>query len=213
MLRVTSGILRGFKMEVPDVAEVRPPLEMARQAVFNILGQDLEGMRVLDLFAGSGIMGIEALSRGAERAVFVEKDRLAIGTIERNLQKAKMTDIAVVVRADAFRTERYLATERGMDIVFVDPPFEMIRMEEERRRIAELVDALYASPALAQDATVIVRVPKGEALEPGPVSAVVDDDRQYGHSRILFFARAAGGDESAGSEGPSPCPLPEGEGI
>ena len=73
MLRITAGQVRGFKIDVPKSEAVRPPLEIARQAIFNILGQDLEGFIVLDLFAGSGIMGLEALSRGAEEAVFVEQ--------------------------------------------------------------------------------------------------------------------------------------------
>jgi 16S rRNA (guanine(966)-N(2))-methyltransferase RsmD len=189
MLRVTSGQFRGFKLEVPDVKAVRPPLEMARQAVFNILGQDLEGFRVLDLFAGSGIMGIEALSRGAERVVFVEADRLAVATIRHNIEKTRTTDSAEVVRGDAFAPARYLPGETGIDLVFVDPPFEMVRVEQERARISHLVDELFRSASLADDAVVIVRVPKGESLDPQPQTAELDDDRQYGHSRLLFLVR------------------------
>jgi 16S rRNA (guanine966-N2)-methyltransferase len=189
MLRVTSGSFRGFKLEVPDVKAVRPPLEIARQAVFNILGQDLEAFRVLDLFAGSGIMGIEALSRGAERVIFVEKDRAAVLTIQRNLEKTRTTDASIVVRGDAFAPARYLGTEKGIDLVFVDPPFEMIRVEEDRARISHLVDELFASAALADDAVIVVRVPKGESLVHEPQNAQIDDDRQYGHSRLLFYAR------------------------
>ena len=187
--RITAGSLRGFRVEVPDSEAVRPPLEMTRQAVFNILGQDLEGWTILDLFSGSGVMGIEALSRGAVRAVFVERDREAVKVLRANLAKTRTEDRADVVTGDAFKMQRYTAGRSGIDAVFVDPPFDMIRSQGPKERIVGLVRELFESGALAEGAVVIVRVPRGEELEPAPANADLDDDRTYGHSRVLFYVR------------------------
>jgi len=201
MLRVTSGTVRGFKLDVPKVEAVRPPLEMARQAIFNILGQDLEGFRAADLFAGSGVMGIEALSRGASAVLFVELDRAAVACIRKNLEKTRMSDKATVVPADAFHAWRYIDEAAPLDLVFLDPPFELIRAAESRERVTALVDGLFESPALAGDAVVILRVPKDASLEPLPARAVLADDRVYGQSRVLFFERAREGGEGAPGNG------------
>ncbi len=201
MLRVTAGEVRGFKLDVPDSEAVRPPLEILRQAVFNILGQDLSGWRVIDLFSGSGIMGIEALSRGAERAVFVERDRRAVAVIRKNLGKTRLEARASVIGADAFRTPAYLAGEKEVDAVFVDPPFEMIRSADPKGRIERLVETLFGSPALAAAAVVVVRVPRDEALD-APANAETTDDRVYGHSRVLFFARKTAQTTEAQQLGP-----------
>jgi len=197
MLRVTSGTLRGFKLQVPKSKAVRPPLEMARQAVFNILGQDLEGFRVVDVFAGSGIMGIEALSRGADAVLFVEKDRAAAACIAGNLEKTRMTERAEIFTGDAFYPARYLAArnEPGrvgrppFDLVFLDPPFAFLTDPNDRARLKALIADLFASDGLAADATVILRVPKQIPFDETLESAVIDDDRTYGHSRVLFLGR------------------------
>lgn len=221
MLRVTSGSLKGLKIDVPRAEAVRPPLEMARQAIFNILGQDIEGWRVVDLFAGSGIMGIEALSRGAEFALFVEKERASSAVISANLEKARMSKKSQVVSADAFATARYLRGVKGIDAVFLDPPFAMIRSAQSLERVKGLIDALFESPALKTEAIVVLRIPgevpfewsppQGQTGLAAPVAEgapaapvaeaapaapagrpaiVIIDERKYGHSRVLFFARA-----------------------
>lgn len=183
--------MRGMRLDVPRSATVRPPLEMVRQAVFNILGQDMEGLRVADVFAGSGVVGIEALSRGASHAVFVERDRDAVACIRRNIEKTGLTDAAEVIVSDAFNTRRYLAEGASFDLVFLDPPFAIARGHE-RSRLTELLESLFASPALPATATVVLRVPVQGDSAPAPSNAVLDDDRTYGNSRVLFYRRPAG---------------------
>jgi 16S rRNA (guanine966-N2)-methyltransferase len=194
MLRVTAGLVRGFKLEVPSEGEVRPALEMARQAIFNILGQDFEGLRVADLFAGSGIMGIEALSRGAEAALFVERDRVATACITRNLEKTRFSDRAKVMVADAFRPERYLGRGEQFDVVFVDPPFAVLEDDEGRQRLADLVREVVMSPALRDDADVVLRIARDAVFEAAGDGFGVQDDRVYGSSRVLFFSRTPRGE-------------------
>ena len=119
-----------------------PTGDRVREAAFNLIGP-VDGAAVLDLFAGSGAMGLEALSRGAERAVFVESDRAACRAIERNLEKLRLTG-ARVVCDDVLR---FLATERGRyDLVLVDPPYELV--ESLQMRLSPYVPAVLAEDGL-----------------------------------------------------------------
>ncbi|MHC4711638.1 MAG: 16S rRNA (guanine(966)-N(2))-methyltransferase RsmD [Planctomycetota bacterium] len=189
MLRVTSGSVRGFKVEVPRLGSVRPPLEMLREAIFNILGQDLSGWRVADLFAGCGIMGIEALSRGAEFVLFVEKNRTAAAIITRNLEKVRLLDRARVVTGNAFRAPRHIEREGPIDLVFIDPPFRDTRALLSQAKVLELVGELLTSESLSESANVILRLPANILPQEAPPGVAVRDQRVYGNSRVVFFER------------------------
>lgn len=121
-MRVTGGIARGRKLRVPSGGDVRPTTDMARKTIFDILGNRVDDARVLDLFAGSGALGIEALSRGASSAVFVEQNREACSTIESNLKITTFTSAATLRRSDVMRV---LAgtPETAFDLAFLDPPY------------------------------------------------------------------------------------------
>ena len=201
---MTSGQLRGFRVEVPRSVSVRPPLEMLREAVFNILGQDLEGWRVADLFAGSGIMGIEALSRGADQAVFLEKDRAATAVILRNLEKTRLLDRGTVITGNAFGAARRLGGKGPIDAVFMDPPFALLRHAAGRARLLELAEELFTCGELAADALAILRTPERTVLDI-PEGLRVQVERKYGHSRLFFLSKnmqAAGAQEKADSQAP-----------
>src|SRR5438477_9794572 len=118
-MRIVAGSRKGARIFAPKGHDTRPTGDRVREAAFNLIGP-VDGASVLDLFAGSGALGLEALSRGAERAVFVDDDREAVRTVERNLDKLKLPG---EVRAeDALR---FLATDRRrFDLILVDPPYE-----------------------------------------------------------------------------------------
>lgn len=144
-----------------------------REAAFAILGS-VEGASVLDLFAGSGALGLEALSRGAASAVFVESDPAAIATIERNLEKLRL-DGATVVRSDALRhvgrtAERY-------DVVFVDPPYEMV--ESLRMRLAEQLPRVVAGGGV-----VVYETAAGDEPE---LALPVRTSRSHGSTLLTVF--------------------------
>ena len=121
-VRIVAGSRKGHTIHAPKGVDTRPTGDRVREAAFNLIGP-VDGASVLDLFAGSGAMGLEALSRGAERAVFVESDRAACRAIERNLDKLRLTG-ARVVCDDVLR---FLATNRGAyDLVLVDPPYDLV---------------------------------------------------------------------------------------
>lgn len=122
-MRVITGSARGRKLLTLEGEEVRPTAERVKEAVFSIIQFEIEGRRVLDLFGGSGQLGIEALSRGAEKAVFVDASSEAVDIIRKNLNKCGFESQSVVLNTDAFS---YLASgARGdvFDIVFLDPPY------------------------------------------------------------------------------------------
>ena len=118
-MRVIAGQFRGRRLQAPVGARTRPTADRVREALFSMLG-DLSGVRVLDLYAGSGALGIEALSRGAESAVFVERDRQALAALRRNLEAVGAD--AEVRSQDALR---FIARPEGVfDLVFCDPPYD-----------------------------------------------------------------------------------------
>ncbi len=120
-MRVITGSARGTRLVAPEGTETRPTSDMTKEAVFSILQFELEGAHILDLFAGSGQMGIEALSRGAASCTFVDKSREAQEIIRRNLAAAKLTG---PVKVAAMEAEAYLASCREIfDIAFLDPPY------------------------------------------------------------------------------------------
>jgi 16S rRNA (guanine966-N2)-methyltransferase len=132
-VRVIAGLAKGRRLVVPAGGRTRAATDRIRETLFGILTPVLAGSDVLDLFAGSGALGIEALSRGAAHATFVENDAKAIRSIERNLETTGFTERATVVRADALA---YLAGPVRADIAFCDPPFADV--ETHGRALAKL---------------------------------------------------------------------------
>ena len=120
-MRVITGIARGKRLAAPDGNDVRPTSDKVKEALFSALQFDIEGRRILDLFAGSGQLGIEALSRGAESCVFVDNSRASINLVKKNLEITSLSDKAKIVQSDF---SSFAAMSRDtFDIVFLDPPY------------------------------------------------------------------------------------------
>jgi 16S rRNA (guanine966-N2)-methyltransferase len=173
-LRVVAGEFKGRRLAAPRGARTRPTADRVREALFSMLG-DVAGARVLDLYAGSGALGIEALSRGAASALFVERDPAAVAVIERNLAPLEVD--ATVARADAVR---WLARAEGpFDLVFCDPPYDSAS-----RLAGPLAERL---PGLtADDARIVTESDKRNPLEL-PFPLIVE--RTYGDTRIAIHGR------------------------
>ena len=134
-LRIVAGNWRSRLLDIADVPGLRPTSERIRETLFNWLAPRIEGARCLDLFAGTGALGLEALSRGAAATVFVEKSALAVGALKSNVEKLG-AEGATICKADAFQYLRQIPV-KSFDIVFLDPPFAADMLEELRRLIAE----------------------------------------------------------------------------
>ena len=140
-MRIVAGTARGTRLDCPPGEKVRPTPEMARQAIFNILRDAVEGAAALDLFAGVGTFGIEALSRGAARCVFVERSAKHMQFLERNLQRAHLADRADLLLRDVFRCAGALAVlGRPADIAFVGPPFPLLDDPSSRAALVALLN-------------------------------------------------------------------------
>lgn len=146
-MRVIAGVARGHPLVAPRDRGTRPITDRVKETLFGILGDRVPDARVLDLYAGSGAIGIEALSRGAEHATFVEQARPALEALRANLERTHLADLASVV---AQNVERFLAGTSGepWNLVFLDPPYEL-------RAIVAPLRAV--EPHLAPDATVVIK--------------------------------------------------------
>jgi len=124
-MRVVSGSARGAALVAPGGLQTRPTADRAKEALFSMLAADIAGCVFLDVFAGSGAIGIEALSRGADHAVFVDSAADAIAAVMQNLSKTRLSAHAEVIRADAASAIKQLAAKNAIfDITFLDPPYE-----------------------------------------------------------------------------------------
>jgi 16S rRNA (guanine966-N2)-methyltransferase len=200
-MRITGGELRGRNLAVPPGA--RPTEGRVREALFSMWSGRLEGARVLDLFAGSGAVGLEAASRGAGRVVLIEKARPALAAARANIAHLGEGHRATLRPGDACRLGR--ATE-PFDIVFVDPPY--------RSGLATAaLGSLVRGGWLAPDARVVVELGAAEPL-PGHKGLSVEDTRRYGAARLLFL-RPTGprDDEQAGDGGEAAAVVAGGAGT
>ncbi len=184
-MRVAAGEAKGKRLRVPRGVRARPTLDRVREAVFNALGGRVVDADVLDLFAGVGTLGIEALSRGARRAVFVERDPRTASGLRANLQAAGLADRAEVWREDALRALRRLA-QRGdrFHLVFVDPPYRSGWLEKTLRVLA-------TSPVLRPEGVVVAEGAKGESVEVEGLE--VTWHRAYGGTAVAFLRKTSEG--------------------
>ena len=178
MMRIITGEARGVRLESPKDESVRPTTEMTKEGLFSSIQFEIEGRRVLDLFAGSGQLGLEAVSRGASHAVLVDHDRAAIRCIQQNITALHFDEESRVIPAD-WRTAVAQLTREGsqFDLIFLDPPYQM-------HDLTEVSSALI--PLLAEDALVVVEheVRTMPALCEG---FDMTDTRKYGIVGVSFF--------------------------
>jgi len=190
-MRITGGPSRGRKITGPGGREnrdLRPPLVRMRKSLFSQIQNDLPGSRVLDLFAGTGTFGLEALSQGAREVLFVEKDPRTAQILERNIRDLGFRHQSRVVVADALSTVsgHHLPKTGAFEIVFIDPPFRFFESAEGTGEFRQKFVALMRSNFLDEQALVILRVPRRalETLELSPNKSKV-----YGRSVVAFFSK------------------------
>jgi 16S rRNA (guanine(966)-N(2))-methyltransferase RsmD len=181
-LRVISGTARGRHLRSVPGDATRPITDRAKESLFNILAQDLPGATFLDLFAGTGSVGIEALSRGAASARFLDLQRLAIETIRANLKETGLEEKAEVLRMDAFSLLQR-SPDCQFDYIFIAPP----QYKEFWKRAMISLDA---QPGwLSEDAWVIVQIHPVE-YEPLSLQNLIEfDQRRYGSTIFIFYER------------------------
>jgi 16S rRNA (guanine966-N2)-methyltransferase len=176
-LRIIAGELKGRRLKAPDWEGVRPTSDKLREALFNVLARDIAGARVLDAYAGTGAVGIEALSRGASHVTFVERDRRAAALIEENLHHCGVKERYAIIRVDFARAEQRLETGE-LDILFLDPPYGATEMHA----------ALAVAARLARAGTqVIVEHAKRDTPPATTGGLVLARDLIAGDSGLAFY--------------------------
>jgi 16S rRNA (guanine966-N2)-methyltransferase len=195
-MRVVAGSAGGIQLEVPKRG-VRPTMDRVKAAIFSSLADEIAGARVLDLFAGSGALGIEALSRGAASALFVEQDRQSVGTIEKNLTKARLE--GRVRQQDVFDFLRRFNSTRKFDLIFADPPYEQTKSGE--FFTVNLLSNQTLPQLLAPDGVFVLEKRPGEEVPETKFWKVLRL-RKYGATEVLFLSAIrnqsqSGSDQSA----------------
>lgn len=176
-MRITGGIGRGRTLKVPAGSKVRPTSDKVKQALFNILGDRVPGSVFLDLFAGAGGIGIEALSRGAERVVFVDGTRESLETVKHNIEQTGFGERAEAVLS---KVEPFLKKRSGpYDIVFLDPPYTM--------EMLPLLQLVASSGLLKRDAVVIAEHFKKQASPVTAGALALYREAKYGDTVLAFY--------------------------
>ena len=177
-MRVITGTARGRKLAtLPGEEITRPTSQSTKEALFSSIQFELEGTQVLDLFAGCGQLGIEALSRGARFCTFVENNRQAYKIVEENIKHCKMEDVSSLVFADALS---FLSRRGTYDIALLDPPYN-------NGLIADCLDRL--TPKMNEDGVIVCETAKNESLPEQVNGWRIDKERSYGKTKLTYYRK------------------------
>lgn len=177
-MRILSGRFKNREIKTPKGEKTRPTSAKVRGSVFDILQNQIQDTLFLDLFAGSGAMGIEALSRGAKQATFVERDRLAARCIQENLTSLDLLEESILFPTDAMTAIKHFVKNGSLfHIIYVDPPYAL--------DIHPLLEAL--SPLLSPEGIVILEQRKDALIEAKNLRQI--DKRHFGDTLLLFFSQ------------------------
>ena len=188
-MRVIAGSAKGTHLNPVPGKQTRPISDRVKQSLFDILADITTGARVLDLFAGTGSVGIEALSRGASHAVFVEKRERAVATIRANLERTRLYDLARVAKADVFR---YLSDQpEPFDLIYVAPP-QYLGLWSKTLRVLDAKPGWLSSAGL-----VVVQIFPKEFEPLHLVSIQLNDERKIGSTLLCFYGPTSPGNRPA----------------
>ena len=179
-MRVITGKARGIQLKTPNGLLTRPTADRVKEALFSIIRFDVPGARVLDLFGGTGQLGIEALSQGAEHAVFTDARQEACKLIEENLRRTKLTAEARVVRCDYL--EYLNRCRETFDIIFLDPPYAEVFLETALKRITEI-------DILRSGGIIVAERPLGKELSFAPAGYTRSKDYKYGKTLLTIYRK------------------------
>ena len=185
-MRVIAGCLGGRTLVAPTGVVTRPTTDRVREALFSVLA-DVEGEAVLDLYAGTGALGIEALSRGAAHATFVESARPALQALRRNIHALALADVTKVLPIPVERALRTPPWSDGFDLIFIDPPYAMIQNGRFVDALARAVERGLTS-SVRSGGRVILEHTSDEVAP--PVSGItLEETRVYGDTSLSFYLR------------------------
>lgn len=184
-MRIISGTARGTKLFTLEGLDTRPTLDRVKEPLFNIINFDLEDAVVLDLFAGSGALGLEAISRGAKKVFLCEKNRNAANIVEKNIEKTKFQDQAILIRNDFEKAISFIEQQNEkIDVVFIDPPYKTDLIKKSLEKILD-------SDILNGEFIIIAETDEPERIlkDINTLNINVFDTRKYGRVSLIFLNR------------------------
>ena len=180
-MRIIAGTVRGRRLIAPKSDAIRPTADRVRETIFNVLGQSLDGQIILDLFAGTGALGLEALSRGADRAVLIDKDRKATELCRANAEMLGFTGRVRILSMPVARALKLLARESAkFDLVFADPPYVA-------KAAADTVVAVEAAELLTPGGMLCVERDKRESVPDAVARLSKIDERRFGDTVVSIY--------------------------
>lgn len=182
-MRITGGEAKGRLLSSPKGMDIRPTSDRVREAIFNIIGQDLSGLKVLDLFAGTGSLGLEALSRSAQLAVFIDNAQRSVKIIKKNLASCGYQDSGTILKRDLKKgfPLSHPVLQQSFDLIFLDPPYR-------QDLITPLLEKVSAKGVLSNESRVVAELYKTERLPPTIGNLEMLDSRIYGDTRINIYS-------------------------
>lgn len=183
-MRIISGIARGTKLYTLEGINTRPTLDRVKEPLFNILNFRLQDATVLDLFAGSGALGLESISRGAKQVIFCEKNRTAANIVEKNIEKTRFQEKSLLIKSDFEKALKQIASDGiKVDIVFLDPPYKTDFIAKSLKQIIDL-------KILNEDAVVVIETDEPERIQKEIEKLTINifDVRKYGRVSLMFLA-------------------------
>jgi 16S rRNA (guanine966-N2)-methyltransferase len=189
-MRIIGGIYKGRNLSVPENVDVRPALARMKDSLFNILMGEFEGKNVLDLFAGTGSLGFEAISRGARNCLFVENSQPCFESIKKNIAKLKLENVATVLFMDTFEIILHaIKNHNCFDYVFIDPPYKYYDDKILRGKLLGLMDDMARNNIITQNGMIIVEYRRGQINSDDFDKLLIVDTRSYGQTCLSFFRR------------------------
>lgn len=187
-MRIIAGTLRGRALLGPDSDKTRPITDRAKQSLFDALQDCFAGETVMDIFSGTGSLGLECLSRGAKQVIFLERDRSALRLLKQNLAELGLTERALVLPIDAYHAAE-LPDARNLTIAFVDPPYAHAETGHERHKLDELIRQL-ADHCMVDGGIISVRHPTRVTFDCAALGVKIVRELVYGDMGITWLSKA-----------------------
>ena len=180
-MRIISGKARGTKLYTLEGTNTRPTLDRVKESIFNIIQNEIEDATVLDLFAGSGAIGLECLSRGAKRAILCDKSKEAVEIIKRNIEKTHIEECAKIINTD-FETCLEKLKNEQFDIIYIDPPYATDYIFKSLKKIKEIGIS-------KKESLIIIETDDEQRIlkDIGNIEIKIVDKRKYGRATIIFL--------------------------
>ena len=188
-MRVIAGLAKGTRLAAPRGLHVRPTLDRVKTSMFDLLGERVVGAAVLDVFSGTGSLGIEALSRGAESCLFVERTPSCLAAIRANLPKPRLADRAHVMRCDVLHVMSRLRSESEFDLVLAAPPYRIVDEPVTRQRLWRWLSALIGGDMFVGDGLFVLEHRRQRAPLAFPQEAILFDSRTYGDTTLSLLGK------------------------